>query len=48
MELNEREQAKESLLRGYCAFYALGDERQCKRLRVYLKETWLDSINNTL
>lgn len=48
LEQREEEQAKESLLRGYCAFYALGNVRQCERLRVYLKETWLDTISNTL
>ncbi len=48
LELGEGKRARESLLKGYCAFYALGNEKQCERLRVYLKETWLDKVSNIL
>ena len=48
MELQEKEQARKSFLEGYCAFYALGDKRQCKRLQIYLKETWNYDIKNIL
>lgn len=40
LELKEEEQAKEFLRRGYCAFYALGNEKQCEKLKTFLKERW--------
>lgn len=40
LELKEEEQAKEALQRGYCAFYALGNEKQCEQLKKFLKEKW--------
>ena len=38
--LNENVQAKEALQRGYCAFYVLGNEKQCQRLKTFLQENW--------
>lgn len=38
LELQKKEQAKESLIKGYCAFYALENKKQCRRLGAYLKE----------
>jgi len=40
LELQEGEQAKESLIKGYCIFYALDNKKQCERLKIYLKENW--------
>lgn len=42
MKLGEHKKARESLLKGYCAFYALGNESQCEWLRGYLKRSWVD------
>ncbi len=45
LELQEREQAKESFIKGFCAFYALGDRTQCEKLQNFLKENWqMESI----
>ncbi len=46
LELEEEEQAKEALQRGYCAFYALGNEKQCERLKTFLKERWKMELKN--
>lgn len=51
LELQEWEQAKESLIKGYCIFYALDNKKQCERLKIYLKENWqieLDQYNSLM
>ena len=40
LELQEREQAEEALVKGCCALYALGNRTQCERLQTFLKENW--------